>query len=228
MFSVAPTHLSVKACRISRVQAFEEVQARISSLIALVCRSLTFESVHSTLTSIIPLIPLPTAACVGITEQRHAVGAMLTVGRIGSYQLEAIAKGKCSAEMADALAEATFRLAALLRHDQPTVAATAASAIGFMGSFAALPIPDGEDTPPVELSTPPPASARTAQTTDGGDDNGQSAPRSKLAVVRQLVSLLEGQKTKEKVCISQPSSSPHTFSSGVLSNQRPALTFAHF
>ena len=65
----------------------EATQSRLCEIMALTCKSLPLNMVEATLSSLLPLIPPPTAACVGTTEQRKAIGAMLAFGSISSHQV---------------------------------------------------------------------------------------------------------------------------------------------
>lgn len=171
-------------------QGLEATQSRLCEILALTCRSLPPSQVESHLSSLVQLLPSPTHPCGGLSEQREAVGAMLSIGLIGSYQLEAT--GAAASPLHPLLSRAARAIASLLAHEQSGVAAAAAAAIGSLGSLAPLPLPEEQSD---ELVAP----LSGEQGEAGGKlRQEKEVPRSKLAVVHRLTAMLSGLKTKEK------------------------------
>ncbi|KAL1527860.1 hypothetical protein AB1Y20_009236 [Prymnesium parvum] len=183
---------------LSKAAVDEATQSRLCAMMALTCRSMPAAKVEESLGSLVPLVPPASTPCVGLAEQRKAVGAMVAVGLIGSYQLEA----KASGETLALLTRATLAMAALLTHDQAAVAAAAAASIGALGSLAPLPLPDGEAESggAAEAASSDGVAAAAATPPSGGDEKARP-PQTKLAVAARLLSLLDKLKTKEKAVL---------------------------
>lgn len=113
---------------LSHGAANEATQSRICEIMAITCKSLPAPTVEATLRSLLPLIPGVGSACVGIAEQRRAIGAMLAFGLISSFQLQAmsISAGAGGQDMAELLRQGCLSVAALLKHSQPNVAGASA------------------------------------------------------------------------------------------------------